>query len=74
MAKKRWSELDPRLKKALVAGAVVDTALKAVALKDLKGRSAAQVNGSRRKWALALTFVNSAGVLPVAYFLRGRRA
>lgn len=72
MPKKRWSDLTPRTRKAVVAGTVVDTALKAAALADLKGRADSEVRGSRRTWALALTFVNSAGVLPLVYFLRGR--
>lgn len=72
MAKMSWSDLSPRAKKAIIAGSVVDTALKAAALADLKRRTPAEVNGSRRTWALTLTFVNSAGLLPLIYFLRGR--
>lgn len=72
MPKKRWSDLGPRTRKAIVAGTVVDTALKAAALADLHGRRDAEIHGSRRKWQVALTFVNSAGVLPIVYFLRGR--
>ena len=70
---KRWSDLDPRARKAILVVGAVDGALKTVALIDLKRRSAEEVNGSRKAWAAALTFVNSAGVLPVVYFLRGRR-
>lgn len=70
---KRWSDLDPRTRKAILVVGALDGALKTVALIDLKRRSAEEVNGSRRIWAAALTFVNSAGLLPVAYFVRGRR-
>ena len=73
MAKKRWKDLSPRTRKIILVGSAVDGALKAAALADLRGREDGEVNGSRRRWALALTFVNSAGVLPVVYFLRGRR-
>ena len=73
MAKKRWKDLSPRTRRIILVGSAVDGALKAAALADLRGREAAEVNGSKRRWTLALTFVNSAGVLPVVYFLRGRR-
>jgi hypothetical protein len=73
MVKKRWSDLDPRARKAILVVGAVDGALKAVALIDLKRRTAAEVRGSRKAWAAALSVVSSAGVLPAAYFLRGRR-
>ncbi|GAA3529323.1 DUF5652 family protein [Nocardioides daeguensis] len=73
MAKKRWKDLSPRTRRIILVGSAVDGALKAAALADLRGRDESEVNGSRRTWALALTFVNSAGVLPVVYLLRGRR-
>jgi len=73
MAKKRWSDLSPRTRKLILVGSAIDTGLKAAALIDLKKRSDDEINGSRRKWGLALTFVNTAGVLPVVYFVRGRR-
>lgn len=73
MAKKRWSDLDPRTRKAILVAGAVDGALRAAALIDLKRRTAAEVRGSKRAWSAAITLVNSGGVLPVAYFLRGRR-
>jgi hypothetical protein len=73
VATKRWKDLSPRTRKLILIGSAVDGALKAAALADLKGRDEGEVNGSKRRWALALTFVNSAGMLPVVYFLRGRR-
>lgn len=73
MATKRWKDLSPRTRKIILVGSAVDGALRAAALADLKGRDESEVNGSKRRWALALTFVSSAGVLPAAYFLRGRR-
>lgn len=66
--------LSPTAKKVLAVAATVDIALKAVALADLKKRDASQVNGSKKVWGIALTLVSSMGVLPVIYFLKGRRA
>ena len=39
---------------------------------DLKRRPAAQVRGPKWLWA-ASALVNSAGVIPLSYFLLGRR-
>ncbi|MBZ5740282.1 hypothetical protein [Nocardioides mangrovi] len=72
MARKRWDELSPRVRRAIVVGATVDGLLKTAALVDLARRPAAEVRGSKRVWGVALVVVNSAGMLPVAYFLRGR--
>ena len=51
----------------------VEGALKVAALVDLVRRPAEQVRGSKRAWAAAIVVVNSGGVVPLAYFLRGRR-
>lgn len=74
MAKRRWSDLSPRTRRIIIVTGAVDGALKAVALADLKRRDEDQVNGSKRVWATALALVNSAGILPIVYFLRGRRS
>lgn len=73
MAKKRWHELSPRTRQLIVAVAAVEGALKIAALIDLKRRPAEQVRGSKKAWATAIVLVNSAGAVPVAYFLKGRR-
>jgi hypothetical protein len=73
MATKRWNELDPRLRKALVLGATFEGGLKVAALIDLAVRPGKDVRGSKAAWAAAITLVNSAGVLPIVYLLRGRR-
>jgi hypothetical protein len=41
-------------------------------LLDLRGRDASEIRGSRRLWAWSAV-VNSAGLIPVAYFVVGRR-
>lgn len=73
MAKKNWSELDPRLRQAILLGSAFEAGLKVAALIDLAPRPASEVRGSKRAWAAALVLVNSAGVVPIAYLLRGRR-
>ena len=69
----RWSDLDERTRRLLVCAAVVDGALRVGALVDLKRRPAEEVRGPKPVWASALVVVSSAGVLPVAYFVCGRR-
>ena len=73
MAGKRWSELDPKVRRAVVVGAAVETGLKIAALIDLARRPARDVRGSKAVWAAAIALVNAAGTVPIAYFLRGRR-
>lgn len=73
MAKQRWSDLNPRLRQALIFAGAVEAGLKIVALIDLVRRPARHVRGSKAAWAAAITLVNAAGAVPVVYFLRGRR-
>lgn len=73
MPKKRWRDLSPRARRLIVFGATFEGLLKAVALADLKRRPAGLVNGSKARWAVAILLVNSGGLVPVLYFLRGRR-
>ena len=70
---RRWSDLSPRTRKIIIAGAVAESALKAVALVDLKRRPASEIHGPKWAWLPGLTVVNSAGIIPLAYLLRGRR-
>jgi hypothetical protein len=73
VAKKKWSELSPRTRRLIIAGGVFDAVLKVAALIDLARRPASDVRGSRARWALAVTLINSVGAVPVAYFACGRR-
>lgn len=59
---------------ALTALAGADVALRAVALADLVNRPQKEVKGSKAGWAVALTVVNSVGILPLAYLILGRDA
>ncbi|WP_345381248.1 hypothetical protein [Pseudonocardia yuanmonensis] len=73
MAKKRWDELDPRLRQAIMLGGAFEAGLKIAALIDLAQRSSREIHGSRARWAAAIAVVNSAGLVPIMYLLRGRR-
>ena len=73
MARKRWSDLDPRTREAVKFAGAVEAGLKIAALIDLAQRPAEDVRGSKRRWAIAIALVNSLGAVPIAYFLRGRR-
>jgi len=73
MDKRRWSDLDPRLRRAMLLAGAVEAGLKLAALIDLARRPARRVRGSKLGWAVAITVVNAAGAVPIVYFLRGRR-
>lgn len=73
MARRRWSELSPRTRRFVVIAGTVEAALKVVALNDLRRRPAAVIRGPKWAWATALVLANSAGAVPAAYFLVGRR-
>lgn len=73
MPKKRWSDLSPAVRRWILVGAVFEGVLKVAALVDLRRRPADRVRGSKAKWAAAIIVANSAGAVPIWYFLRGRR-
>jgi len=70
---KRWSELSPRTRKLIIGAAAAEGLLKLVALIDLKRRPASQVRGRRWVWATLVAVVSSFGLVPISYFLFGRR-
>jgi hypothetical protein len=71
--KRRWSELSPGARRLIVVGATFETLLKLAALVDIRRRPASDIRGSKGRWATAVAFSNSLGVVPIAYFLFGRR-
>jgi hypothetical protein len=73
IGKRRWSDLSEGRRRLLIAVAAVEGVLKFAALIDIKRRSASQIRGPKWAWATAVTVISSAGVLPIAYFLVGRR-
>jgi hypothetical protein len=73
VATKRWSELSERNRRVIVVLGTIDGLLKVAALADLRRRPAEEVRGSKKVWAVVLTLANSAGLVPLVYFVRGRR-
>jgi hypothetical protein len=69
---KRWSDLSPRTRKLIIVGGVAEAGLKAAAAVDLKRRGADQVRGPKWAWFAGL-LINSAGLIPLSYFIFGRR-
>jgi hypothetical protein len=72
-ARQTWDELPPARKRLLITLGVIDAGMRAWALIDLRNRPADAVNGPKAAWAVALAVGNSAGLLPTAYLLFGRR-
>ncbi|RZK73759.1 MAG: hypothetical protein EOP28_04740 [Rhodococcus sp. (in: high G+C Gram-positive bacteria)] len=48
----RWSDLDPRLRQALLIGGAFETGLKIATLIDLAQRPRSAIRGSKSLWAL----------------------
>ena len=70
MTKRTWSDLTSQEKTGSIIAGVIQLELAAIAWTDLARRPAAQVNGPKPLWALAIT-VNFVG--PISYFIWGRR-
>ena len=68
----RWRQLPLSRRRILLVSAVADLSLRGWALLDVRSRDSAQVRGDKRVWAVVLTVVNSAGVVPAAYLVLGR--
>ena len=71
--RKQWSDLSPRTRRLLTVTAVIEGILKLAALIDIKRRPASQIRGPRWLWAMVVAVVSSAGVVPISYFVFGRR-
>jgi hypothetical protein len=72
-ARKQWSDLSERTRRLIVTAAVAEGILKVAALIDLKRRPSSQIRGPKWMWAAVVAVVSSAGVVPVSYFVLGRR-
>jgi hypothetical protein len=72
-ARRHWSDLSERTRKLLLAAAVSDGILKIAALIDIKRRPASQIRGRKWMWAAVVAVANSAGAVPISYFVFGRR-
>jgi hypothetical protein len=71
--RKQWSGLSERTRRLLVTAAVAEGILKVAAVVDIKRRPASQIRGPKWVWAAVVAVVSSAGVVPVSYFVFGRR-
>ncbi len=72
-ARRGWSALSKRTRILLITAAVADGSLRVAALIDIQRRPASQIRGRKWMWAAAVALVSSAGVVPVSYFVFGRR-
>jgi hypothetical protein len=73
MPPRQWSDLSEPTRKLIIAAGVVDGALRVAALIDIIRRPASQIRGRKPVWAVAVTVVSSAGILPISYVVLGRR-
>jgi hypothetical protein len=73
VAKTKWKAMSPRTRRLVVVGGSLDGLLKVAALVDLARRPAEHVRGPKARWAVAITLLNSLGVVPIVYFVYGRR-
>lgn len=71
--RQRWIDLATPLRVTMVGVGSVEVALKAWSLVDLARRPPEKVRGPKAAWAVGLAVVNSLGVLPIIYLIRGRR-
>jgi hypothetical protein len=71
--RRRWSDLSHGTRRLLVIAAVVEGILKLAALIDMKRRPASQIRGPKWMWATSVAVIGSAGILPISYFVFGRR-
>jgi hypothetical protein len=73
VTRKRWSDLSPRTRRLIVIVGAYEALLKLAALVDLARRPASEVRGPKRRWAIAIALINSLGLVPLSYFVAGRR-
>jgi hypothetical protein len=69
----QWSDLSENTRKLIIAAGVADGVLRVAALIDIIRRPASQIRGRKPVWAVAVAIVSSAGLLPISYFVFGRR-
>jgi len=72
-AKRGWGDLSEGTRKLIIVTAIAESILKGAALIDIKRRPADQIRGPKWLWVPVVILVNSAGVVPISYFVFGRR-
>jgi hypothetical protein len=73
MPPRQWSDLSERHRRFIIAAGVADGVLRVAALIDIIRRPASQIRGRKPVWAVAVAVISSAGLLPISYFVFGRR-
>ena len=73
MRTKKWNDLSPRTRQFIIVTGVIEGALKVAALVDLARRPAEDVRGSKAGWAVSIVLINSVGLVPISYFVFGRK-
>jgi hypothetical protein len=68
--KKRWRDLTPMQRRAIIAAGAVQNSLLVATLVDLRRRPARKIRGDKRLWTAA-AFVSWIG--PLSYFTYGRK-
>ncbi len=68
--KKQWKDFSTATKVRIVLVGIVQVALLAAALWDIRRRPAEQIKGSKKMW-YSVAFINYIG--PIAYFAFGRK-
>ena len=72
-ARRQWSDLSERTRRLLITAAAAEGLLRIAALIDIKRRPASQIRGRKWLWASVVAVVSSAGLIPISYFVFGRR-
>jgi uncharacterized protein DUF5652 len=72
--RRRWSDLSEGTRRLIIVTAVAESILKGAALLDIKRRPADQIRGPKWLWAPVIAVANTAGIVPISYFLFGRRS
>ena len=71
--RRRWSDLSPGTRRLIIVTAVAESIIKGAALIDIKRRPADQIRGPKWLWVPVVAVVNSLGIVPISYFVFGRR-
>jgi hypothetical protein len=69
----QWSKLSGPTRRFIIVAGVAEGILKVAALVDMRRRPASQIRGPKWLWAAVVAVVGSAGLIPISYFVFGRR-